>query len=608
MGYFTAVSSNWARRGSASLATVGHYLPIPPSPFSSDASTSRPSEESLADDDEDDGTALSTLEAKLLHPAAYARSPSGQYLAVDGEPHPRLHLRSPSGSSAGSSAGGRPRPWLARRDPVLIFVALLSVATFVALLVAFPFPTTVHAFAAIFVGITAWTQISVLRIVFALALVVWRGSCSPKALAKALPRWSTAQYSFLLVLSTFVLFCLSLGLLPPLQELPPLARDLGAPAGKYFIAANLYNNEDLVPQWLDQVVKLAEHLGPSNTFVSIYESNSKDKTPELLASLATRLTHLGVSNRVISEKTPRWWAYGTSPERIGFLSAARNKAIEPLQSSDAELRLPDYHEFTKIVFLNDIFFSWQSAVRLLTTSLDGKPGEDGYDLACGMDFNGAGLYDTWVARDICGTPMRTFWPYVKDPVSVARLRQNAPVEVAACWNGMVAFPAGPYLYKQAETSASEHTASPSLAKRGWKMVDNATYVGGRMSPPLPSPIQFRISGVDACDHSECFLFSLDLHRLYSSPERPPRILMNPDVRTGYSVRWWKWNDVVLRIPVLRFWNDHWSHGYPLGLVDFIYEKAGRKRDYCTWAALATHAPERCPPLPGAIERPWNVAG
>ncbi|TXT04902.1 hypothetical protein VHUM_03985 [Vanrija humicola] len=542
MGFLSALTSasDWvrARARPASLATTAaHYLPVPPSPFSSQASASstRPSQ----DDDEDgstDRTASSELEAKLPDSYFAPRSPRGQYLPVDGD-RSHTHTRSPSSSSSSSAGSTRPRSWLARRDPVLIFVVLLSIATFVALLVAFPFPTTVHVFAAIFVGITAWTQISCLRVVVALALLAWRGS--PKALAKGLPRWSTPQYLFLLVLSTFVLCCLSLGLVPPLQELPPLNRDLaGAAPGKYFIAANLYNNEDLVPHWSDQVIKLAEHLGPSNTFVSIYESNSKDKTPELLADFATRLTHLGVANRVVSENTTRWWAYGTSPERIGFLSAARNKAIEPLQSADAELRLPDYHEFTKVVFLNDIFFSWQSAVRLLTTSLDGKPGEDGYDLACGTDFHGAGLYDTWVARDVCGTPMRTFWPYVKDSVSVARLRKNVPIQVSACWNGMVAFPAAPYLYKPATSTA--------------------TYTGGRMSPPLSSPLQFRVSGIDACDHSECFLFSLDLNRLYGSADRPPRILMNPDVRTAYSVKWWKWNDVVLRIPVLKFWNGEWG--------------------------------------------------
>lgn len=260
MSYFAL--SDWARRGSSSLATVGHYLPIPPSPFASESSASRPSQEDDDDDDldgDDHHTAAGSKVEKLHMGYLAPSSPRGQYLPIDGE-RPRLHSRSPSSSSAGSSSAGstRPRSWLARRDPVLIFVVLLSIATFVALLVAFPFPTTVHAFAAIFVGVTAWTQISCLRIVFALALVAWRGN--PKALAKGLPRWSTAQYSFLLVLSTFVLYCLSLGLVPPLHELPALDRDLaGAQPGKYFIAANLYNNEDLVPHWSDQVVKLAEH-------------------------------------------------------------------------------------------------------------------------------------------------------------------------------------------------------------------------------------------------------------------------------------------------------------------------------------------------------------
>lgn len=63
--------------------------------------------------------------------------------------------------------------------------------------------------------------------------------------------------------------------------------------------------------------------------------------------------------------------------------------------------------------------------------------------------------------------MRVFWPYVKDPVSVERLRENQPFEVAACWNGMAAFPAAPYLYRPTVDEASN-----GLRKRGWKMVDN----------------------------------------------------------------------------------------------------------------------------------------
>lgn len=74
-----------------------------------------------------------------------------------------------------------------------------------------------------------------------------------------------------------------------------------------------------------------------------------------------------------------------------------------------------------------------------------------------------------------------------------------------------------------------------------------------MSPSLADPIKFRTSGVDACDHSESFLFSYDLHRLYHTPQRPPRIYMNPSVKVAYSPNWFKWHNTVLRIGVVRWW-------------------------------------------------------
>ncbi|KAK8844853.1 hypothetical protein IAR55_006703 [Kwoniella newhampshirensis] len=173
---------------------------------------------------------------------------------------------------------------------------------------------------------------------------------------------------------------------------------------------------------------------------------------------------MGVPHRILCEDDDnRWWPYPTSPERIQYLADARNRVLEPLQSDNATIRLPSYDSYTKVVFLNDIRFTYQSIVRLLATRLDGdasKPGE--YDLACGMDFGASGLYDTWVARDICGTPMRAFWPFVRDKLSVQRIIEEKPLEVATCWNGVVAFPSGPYLYRP----------KTSVRKRGWKMVDD----------------------------------------------------------------------------------------------------------------------------------------
>ena len=83
------------------------------------------------------------------------------------------------------------------------------------------------------------------------------------------------------------------------------------------------------------------------------------------------------------------WPYGTSPERISFLAKCRNKAMEPLQSPDDKVRLPDWRDYTKIIFLNDIRFMWKDVVRLILTELPQSQGV-GYDLACAMDFGSSG--------------------------------------------------------------------------------------------------------------------------------------------------------------------------------------------------------------------------
>jgi len=185
-----------------------------------------------------------------------------------------------------------------------------------------------------------------------------------------------------------------------------------------------------------------------------------------------------------------------------------------------------------------------------------------------------GLYDTWVARDVCGTPLRPFWPFVKDQATMSRVRDQKPFEVSSCWNGAVVFPAKPYIYSPPTPPTPPTTTN--LRRRGWKMIDNcsppppppppfrttsgvllmnssASYPDFRESPALNFPIQFRSSGIDACDHSECFLFSYDLHRLYPTRERPPRIYMNPSVKVAYQENWYRWHNHVLRIPIVKWW-------------------------------------------------------
>lgn len=76
--------------------------------------------------------------------------------------------------------------------------------------------------------------------------------------------------------------------------------------------------------------------------------------------------------------------------------------------------------------------------------------------------------------------MRITWPYVKDRVSAQLLRRGKPFPVSSCWNGMVAFPAENYLYRP-QNKTADKAERGSLAKRGWKMVDN-----GESRTPCPA--------------------------------------------------------------------------------------------------------------------------
>ena len=54
---------------------------------------------------------------------------------------------------------------------------------------------------------------------------------------------------------------------------------------KIFIAANFYNNHEVLPYWTNTLLDVISYLGPDNVAVSIVESNSDDQTPELLRHL-----------------------------------------------------------------------------------------------------------------------------------------------------------------------------------------------------------------------------------------------------------------------------------------------------------------------------------
>ncbi|KAI8069906.1 cryptococcal mannosyltransferase 1-domain-containing protein [Gongronella butleri] len=248
-----------------------------------------------------------------------------------------------------------------------------------------------------------------------------------------------------------------------------------------FISAILRNNEPILDHWSDQVLQLADWLGHNRTYVSVYESGSQDKSAEKLNGLSESLTSKGVPHTIIvnGEQGSEEW------RRIPRLAMLRNKALEPVRSALTD----DGQPYQTVLFLNDIWFSWEDAVQLLQTN------QGSFDAACSMDFFGE-YYDMFATREIDGQWLGSGnYPYFQDKTSRRLLDQNDPVPVYSCWGGMAAFRSTPFLIDSLQFRAL------------WP--DN-------QEPPL--------------DASECCLIHTDLAAIKQKYNGHARIFINPLVK------------------------------------------------------------------------------
>ena len=137
---------------------------------------------------------------------------------------------------------------------------------------------------------------------------------------------------------------------------------------KIFVASTHWNNEiALRGFWNKAVLDLAQHVGPENVHVSIYESGSWDDSKGALRTLDQDLEALGVQRTIIlDEKShadeiagpPASSGWVDTPRgkkelrRIPFLSKARNKSVEPMLTMALNGTKFDY-----VLFLNDVVFT-----------------------------------------------------------------------------------------------------------------------------------------------------------------------------------------------------------------------------------------------------------
>ena len=296
------------------------------------------------------------------------------------------------------------------------------------------------------------------------------------------------------------------------QSSHPLPSDQGDlhKGTRLFITSTHWNNEAVLRQrWNDAIVELVKYFGPSNVYISIYESGSWDDTKGALTELESRLTDLEVGKTIVLDTTTHKDELERTPgpteadwietprgkkelRRIPYLANLRNRALEPLHTLTTASPTP--RKFDKILFLNDVYFTIPQLLSLLSTN------NGHYAAACSLDFSRPPYYyDTFALRD-SGTsevPLMQRWPYFRSRRSRNAMKANSDaVPVSSCWNGMVLMDTEPFYDKL-------------------------------------SPLHFRgVTDRLASSHvegSECCLIHAD------NPYTPARgVFLNPRVRVGYN--------------------------------------------------------------------------
>nr|CAG8487986.1 3350_t:CDS:2 [Entrophospora candida] len=184
------------------------------------------------------------------------------------------------------------------------------------------------------------------------------------------------------------------------------------PQQKIFIAANFYNNEDILYDFNEQLLKLIQILKPENVYVSIFEN--------------------GVANTIITDDNSKRY-----DRRIPYMANLRNEVLKPLLSLSQPMKVSDI-------------------LTLLETN------NYNYDAVCAMDYYWT-FYDTFATRELplpfsyssepsslnvsdsYPWPPTSYYPYFYNPTVQQQIYNGEPVQVFSCWNGVVVMNAEPFV-------------------------------------------------------------------------------------------------------------------------------------------------------------------
>ena len=265
---------------------------------------------------------------------------------------------------------------------------------------------------------------------------------------------------------------------------------------KFYITAILCNIMPIIDDYISEMKKLINYLGPENVMISLIENgDSKDGTREYLIEYQKFLNDSKIINEINIDheicKSNNSWNVFT---RIDFLSRLRNRAFELIYKT----KKFDYQN-TKIIYLNDIIYSYEDIIKLLSTN------NEDYDAVCAMDFN-IYFYDTWASADLNGNSIRHLYPYFINAEAQDQVINIKPVRIFSCWGGVSIFPAAPLENKKLQFRTED--------------------------PPKPlkySIYNYQIYSIE----SECTYINIDLQTLGYTKR-----FVNTDVKVAYEYKYY----------------------------------------------------------------------
>jgi hypothetical protein len=265
---------------------------------------------------------------------------------------------------------------------------------------------------------------------------------------------------------------------------------------KFYIASNVFNIGNIIESYIGEMKKLINYLGKNNVIISLVENgDSKDNTRKYLEDFQDYLNENRIMNKFfltneIEDPAKNYSVLKSTRFRIEYYAKLRNKCFEFLY----EIENFDYNN-TIVLFFNDVIFSYEDIIYLLSTN------HEDFDAVCGLDMINNHFYDTWVSIDLDGNHLKGSFPFFSNKEGQDLLVYHEPIRVFSCWNGVIAFKASPLENRMIQFRSKFNYSLPKQ-----KVIFVKNYY-----------------------ESECTYFHVDMYSLGFSKK-----FINPEVRVTYN--------------------------------------------------------------------------